>query len=101
MTLSSIFAARAYSSGSCPLLPKAAQPGRWCGLGNLVDVAVVLQVVIVVAEVAFLDDFRAPQLVKVVVLLIVFISVLPQIRDELLSKSPTRSDTGATILAGT
>ncbi len=95
MTLSSILAARAYSSGSCPLLPKDAQPlERWCDHGNLVDVAVVLQVVIVVYEILFHDQFRAAQLVEVVVLSIFFIYVLPLIRDDLLSTSPSRSDAG-------
>ena len=74
---------------------------RSAGHGNLVGVIVVVHVVIVVAEIVSVDDLRAAQLVKVVVLNIVFISVLLLIRVDLLSMSPSRSDTGATILLGT
>ena len=42
-----------------------------------------------------------PQLVKVVVLTIFFIYVMPLIRVDRLSMSPSKSDTGATILVGT
>ena len=97
MTLSSILAARAYRSGSCPLLPKS-RSAVGAVTGILSTSLSYFTVVIVVAEIVFLDDFRAAQLVKVVVLNIVFIYVLPLIRDDLLSTSPSRSDAGATIL---
>ena len=45
---------------------------------------------------------RVAQMIgRLVALKFFFISVLPQIRDDLISMSPSRSDTGATILVGT
>ena len=64
----------------------------------LVSVVARVQVVIVVAKIVAHDDFRAPQLAKVVVLKDFFTSAMPMNTIELLSRLPRRSDAGATIL---